>query len=1498
MKKITTRNLLLFFICFTIFGIVKAQEFITSHPTIDQGDHTCGYAVMDYLNRQYFHSILKDRLSDKEKISVAEILAACKLLDKNAIAIKCQTTDLQEIPKPAILYLNTDHYIVVENFKEGLFTIYDPAAKHLREVGLSYLSQQFSSIAIIFKNGNDYKDLTDNEINSFYGSYMHEYPPPNQTDDGYNRGINGDNVPEGYCRNNSNGVPLLSINPIILNVVARDIPLWYDPGIGPDIALQLVYNGNDQQELSGGLALPTQYFPLGKRWSFNYASFYNQVSADQIILIMTDGKRQKFTYTNGVMVPQHGDFHHSLDRYSVSGGYGYTLTIKGSKLKYKYDNPVHRKLTSIEDRNGNTVTLVYDANSNLSQILDANGRIVQFMLNAQGRITQATDPLGRTAQFTYGFTSNEYLVGITDMGGFTSAINYAQVEVLQQYSPGYHMEPQIVSITTPRGTSTVNWDATGNISPGALSFVFTFTNPKGVSSNVSFEYLSASVGMTKVWDNNGNIYMYQLDLTNNRITNITYPDATASVFYGYDSYGNRSSITKGTYVTDLVYDSRGNITSITDPRNNTTFLVYDEDDNLISVTDPMNRITTMGYDDYNNVISITTPVNSAFFTYLPNGNIDQYTDPNGNETTYNYNSFGYLSTINYPAGNPITFTNDLVGRPVSVNASGMNLNYSYNNLNMVTGISFLDGSSISYSYNFLNLAQVTDRGGRKVYYTYDAMSQLIRSQSPQKDIVYTRDENGNITSVIINGRTTGYKYDFLDRLIEITNPDGSNRMFTYDELGNLVTRLDENRVLTSYSYLVDLLVEIDYDDNTPDVSFSYNDNGELTKMIDGIGTTLYNYNIGGRLVGINGPFSDDLITYTYDDAGNRLSMTLPGFNTYYNYDDLNRLTAVNSSFSSATYQYDPNHNLTKAIYGNGTYTDYNYDGLRQLTSLQNKKSTGEVISGFNYSYDGFSMISEILDHAGNVSSYSYDNAYQLIEEEVNDPSGRILWHNKFTYDNMGNRLISDMNGVKDHYQYNINNQLTSMTKTIISVNGIVSGDSTIKVFVEDIQAKTSYLGNNQVFFEAHHVPLDQTKDTLHLYAKVNDVLAEVDDSARFVCTTKVLPDGTINIYLYGDTASVDPEHVNTVYLTKDLIHYTYDDNGNLTGVISPYDTIIYTYDAENRLTRIDFPDDSNEEYRYDGYGQRVKAFKNGTLQKRYIYDGLFQAIAVKDNSGSALFLTRGLNSGGGIGGLVSTYTSTSGRIYNLYDHRGDIINNVSTGQVVLSYSDYDAFGNVGESTSDQISAFGFSTKEFDESSGLAYFGYRYYAPETGRWLTKDPMKDYGRLNLYNFGNNNPLLLIDPDGDEPISLTIIAVAALGGGLANTAVYVLTTPEEERTLEGGAGAFAGGAVAGGLGVFAMAAGVGVVAAATISAAAGGIGYLTQAAIDPNMDICKDDLAWSMATAAILSPITLIKTVGRLPYKNLITKNSLRVFGNELVMPILEWPFNEVQKRYFSN
>ena len=71
----------------------------------------------------------------------------------------------------------------------------------------------------------------------------------------------------------------------------------------------------------------------------------------------------------------------------------------------------------------------------------------------------------------------------------------------------------------------------------------------------------------------------------------------------------------------------------------------------------------------------------------------------------------------------------------------------------------------------------------------------------------------------------------------------------------------------------------------------------------------------------------------------------------------------------------------------------------------------------------------------------------------------------------------------------------------------------------------------------------------------------------------------------------------------------------------------------------------------------------------------------------------------------------------------------------------------------------FSAKERDTETGLSYFGARYYSSDLSVWLSVDPMASkYPSLSSYVYCANNPVKLVDPNGETPITAIIEGVGA--------------------------------------------------------------------------------------------------------------------------------------------
>ena len=139
------------------------------------------------------------------------------------------------------------------------------------------------------------------------------------------------------------------------------------------------------------------------------------------------------------------------------------------------------------------------------------------------------------------------------------------------------------------------------------------------------------------------------------------------------------------------------------------------------------------------------------------------------------------------------------------------------------------------------------------------------------------------------------------------------------------------------------------------------------------------------------------------------------------------------------------------------------------------------------------------------------------------------------------------------------------------------------------------------------------------------------------------------------------------------------------------------------------------------------------------------AISAKENIGSVIVhsksktATRTLSSSlQGVGGLVAVVRDGAA-YFPCYDANGNVTEYVSeSGAVVASYV-YDAFGNALSATGPMAGAFShrFSAKYLDPDTDLYYYGYRFYAPQLGRGINRDPIEEEGSVNLFCFVQNSP-----------------------------------------------------------------------------------------------------------------------------------------------------------------
>ena len=174
------------------------------------------------------------------------------------------------------------------------------------------------------------------------------------------------------------------------------------------------------------------------------------------------------------------------------------------------------------------------------------------------------------------------------------------------------------------------------------------------------------------------------------------------------------------------------------------------------------------------------------------------------------------------------------------------------------------------------------------------------------------------------------------------------------------------------------------------------------------------------------------------------------------------------------------------------------------------------------------------------------------------------------------------------------------------------------------------------------------------------------------------------------------------------------------------------------------------DFDYNGTFQNDGWSLSSTITHTYNQDGVY-TVAMRYLDDDSQF------------GGIYTFTleiKNSRRFYYIKDHLGSIRQTIGGDAVsevidIVSAQDYYAYGEVIQNRSYNNSSpyekYKFTQKERDIETGYDYFGARTYDSQIGRWSSVDPLADkYPGLSPYNYSLNNPINLVDPDGNAPIS----------------------------------------------------------------------------------------------------------------------------------------------------
>ena len=582
---------------------------------------------------------------------------------------------------------------------------------------------------------------------------------------------------------------------------------------------------------------------------------------------------------------------------------------------------------------------------------------------------------------------------------------------------------------------------------------------------------------------------------------------------------------------------------------------------------------------------------------------------------------------------------------------------------------------------------------------------------------------------------TQWTYDSHNRLLEMIYPDEEKVTYTYD-LGGQLTNVHGEK---SYGY--DYVNRIGYDKFGQRTYMKYCNGAETFYTYDPQRRRLQNLkvNAGGNTIMDN--------AYTYDAVSNVLSVAngaaLPQsgkaggqMSHSYTYDALYRLTGATGTYTGAD---SKTASYTLAM---------GYDNMHRITSKSQHLTQG------NLQFDGTLNVGYDLTYTygqedgkkfqlDNVSDVNYRT------ETTPDESRKTRNSHAYEYDANGNLVYvntgrTKKDGTTDEKTHERKLKWDEENRLLASDDdGFVTnywydadGERTVKTSgeSEQVYVNSEFAGGRtntarfSLYVSPYLVANQGGRYTKHIYIGSQRIVSKIGDFAS-----------------YG----ADPRRIQYAGKEADAVNVDYDVkySQQLQAIKENYATFGVPYNGTD-----------NDDY-VDGEGF---CCDDGTMEA-----AMAQANAPEDN----------FQEGDAYENLQFYYHT---------DHLGSSSYITNLDGEVVQHIEYVPFGEVFIEERNNIwnTPYLFNAKEFDEETGLYYYGARYYDPRLSVWISTDPKQDkYPNVSSYCYVIDNPVKLIDPDGkDSYLIIWASQSDAYGHAAFGVDNYVWSTEQNKYVSDG--------------------------------------------------------------------------------------------------------------------
>lgn len=783
------------------------------------------------------------------------------------------------------------------------------------------------------------------------------------------------------------------------------------------------------------------------------------------------------------------------------------------------------------------------------------------------------------------------------------------------------------------------------------------------------------------------------------------------------------------------------------------------------------------------------------FEWQPDEQRSKAIDSRGKAREYQYNQYGQIVAELDCEGGLHQYTYERGRKRGYTDPEGNTTEYFFDRHNNPAGYRDALGNRVALSWFKGKLTSITDKDKSHWRREYDSKGQLIALIDPFLQTTrYSYNANGLLSSVTDPmHRTTRYEWSANGELLAIIDPEGHTRRLSYDTWSQLASAEIILADGTSagkiqFFYTATGKVEKVIAPNGDITSYHYSENDQLIHHSDPQGrTTQFQYDGLSQVIERIDPEGNRL-QYEYDSERNLTALVNEKGEKYQFFYDGNERLIKEMGFDGRVqhYKYDKAGRLIKHLDAGEVMTEFERDALGQLLTRTSRSITQPAmtpeVARFSYdpkgrlleSYNTHQFVSFAYNAFGNLTKEHHSdlNAQrQRVRTSMVDIGFSNVWPGKRSGIQLpdGQRIDYGFDHQNRLNQISVNDDIITRIERDLLGREISRAQGDLITFAEydpagRLQKQTSYNQKQKItgpiqreygydsFGNLNRLN-DGPEETRYVYDLLNRLKKAEGNIAE---TFNFDPAG--NLLKSGDNdGAAGSVKGNRLYMQGDR-KFTYDARGNLIQENRGKDGKLVTtfeYNLNNQLIKTTKNGQATT-YTYDPLGRRIsKTDTFGTT--RYLWAG-DQMVQEQRNNLKKTYIFEPEN-------FKPVAQITDGKTYHYHlDHLGTPRELTDDQGKVVWKVRYKTYGNVAVKEVEEVeNNLRFQGQYFDEETGLHYNRFRYYNPNTGQFITQDPIGLLGGVNNYQYAPN-PVGWVDPWGlscKEKYSLLKEMDSAYGG-----------------------------------------------------------------------------------------------------------------------------------------